>query len=114
MAGVADALDVIDRPRCAASISFPEKLNMGLQHVGLCDRFAPNVLSATSVARGKPEPDIFTFTAGWMHIRPAKCLVIKDSVAGFRSAVRAGMRVFGFTGGAHSGPGHGSSLTSAG
>jgi HAD superfamily hydrolase (TIGR01509 family) len=114
MAGVHEALDAIDKPICVASSSFPEKLKMGLQQVGLYDRFAPNVISATSVARGKPEPDVFIFAAGWMHVPPAKCLVIEDSVPGVRSAVRAGMRVFGFTGGAHSRPGHGSSLASAG
>lgn len=114
MAGVRGALDSIDKPVCVASSSFPEKLKMGLQQVGLYDRFAPNIISATCVSRGKPEPDVFIFAAGWMHIPPAKCLVIEDSVPGVRSAVRAGMRVFGFTGGAHSRPGHGSSLTSAG
>jgi HAD superfamily hydrolase (TIGR01509 family) len=114
MAGVHKALDAIHKPICVASSSFPEKLKMGLQQVGLYDRFAPNVISATSVARGKPEPDIFIFAAGWMHVPPASCLVIEDSVPGVRSAVRAGMRVFGFTGGAHSRPGHAESLTSAG
>ena len=114
MAGVNEALDAIDKPICVASSSFPEKLKMGLQQVGLYERFAPNVISATAVARGKPEPDVFIFAAGWMHVSPAKCLVIEDSVPGVRSAVRAGMRVFGFTGGAHSRPGHGSALTNAG
>jgi HAD superfamily hydrolase (TIGR01509 family) len=112
--GVLDALDAISGPICVASSSFPAKLRMGLEAVGLYERFAPNVISATSVAQGKPEPDVFIFAAGWMHFPTHSCVVIEDSVAGVRSASRAGMRVLGFAGGAHSRPGHKERLLRAG
>ena len=112
--GVADALDLLDVPVCVASSSFPEKLKLGLEMVNLYDRFAPNVISATSVARGKPEPDVFIFAAGWMRVPPKNCLVIEDSTAGVRAGCSAGMRVFGFAGGAHCGPGYRDRLLDAG
>ncbi len=104
MPGLLSALDSISLPVCVASSSFPAKLRLGLEVVGLYQRFAPNVISATTVARGKPEPDVFIYAAGWMHVSPLNTVVIEDSVAGVTSAVRAGMRVFGFDGGSHANP----------
>ena len=114
MPGLAEALDQISIPICVASSSYPEKLRLGLQTVDLYDRFMPNVVSATLVARGKPEPDIFLFAAGWMKSSPMRCLVIEDSVPGVRAAARAGIPVIGFTGGEHCGPEHAQRLLQAG
>jgi HAD superfamily hydrolase (TIGR01509 family) len=114
IAGITDALDAIDVPVCVASSSFPEKLRMGLEVAGLYDRFTPNVISATLVAHGKPEPDVFLFAAGWMRVPPRSCVVIEDSTAGVRAGRRAGMRVFGFASGAHCGPGYRERLLEAG
>ena len=114
MPGMADALERITLPVAVASSSFPEKLRLGLETVGLYDRFVPNVISGTEVAQGKPEPDIFIFAAGWMKASPKRCVVVEDSVPGTRSAKRAGMRVFGFTGGAHCRPDHAQKLQDAG
>ncbi len=112
--GVADALDLLDVPVCVASSSFPEKLKLGLEMVNLYDRFAPNVISATSVARGKPEPDVFIFAAGWMRVPPKHCLVVEDSTVAVRAGRSGGMQVFGFAGGAHCGPGYRDRLLDAG
>jgi HAD superfamily hydrolase (TIGR01509 family) len=114
MPGLQEALARITLPICVASSSFPEKLRLGLQTVGLYDRFMPNVISGVSVAYGKPEPDIFIFAAGWMKASPKRCIAVEDSVPGTRSARRAGMQVLGFTGGAHCGPDHGKALLHAG
>jgi beta-phosphoglucomutase-like phosphatase (HAD superfamily) len=99
-----DALDAITVPICVASSSFPEKLRLGLEVVGLYERFEPNVISASVLACGKPEPDVFIYAAGWMHKAPAQCVVVEDSVPGVKSARRAGMRVLGFDGGRHCTP----------
>jgi HAD superfamily hydrolase (TIGR01509 family) len=114
ISGVVDVLDALDVPVCVASSSFPEKLRLGLEVVGLYERFAPNIISATFVAHGKPEPDVFIFAAGWMKVPPKNCVVIEDSTAGVRAGRRAGMRVFGFTGGAHCGAGYRERLMEAG
>jgi len=109
-----NALRAIDLPLCVASSSFPAKLRLGLEIVGLYDTFAPNIISGTFVSHGKPAPDIFLFAAGWMRVSPRNCLVVEDSVAGVTAAHRAGMRVFGFDGGSHCGAGHGERLLRAG
>ena len=114
MPGLHEALDRIEIPICVASSSFPAKLRLGLETVGIYERFMPNVVSATLVARGKPEPDVFLFAAGWMKTSPMQCLVVEDSVPGVRAAVRAGMTVLGFTGGTHCGQDHAGLLLEAG
>jgi HAD superfamily hydrolase (TIGR01509 family) len=112
--GVVEVLEALEIPVCVASSSFPEKLRLGLEVAGLYKRFAPNVISATAVAYGKPEPDVFIFAAGWMKVPPRNCLVIEDSTAGVRAGRRAGMRVFGFAGGSHCGNGYRERLLEAG
>ena len=114
MPGMHEALEKITLPVCVASSSYPSKLRLGLETVGLYDRFAPNIISGTLVARGKPEPDVFLFAAGWMKTSPRNCLVVEDSVPGVRSAIRAGMQVLGFTGGTHCGPEQDDRLREAG
>ncbi|HEY0785302.1 MAG TPA: HAD family phosphatase [Acidobacteriaceae bacterium] len=114
MPGIAEALRELDLPVCVASSSFPEKLELGLRTVGLYDRFAPNVVSATLVPHGKPEPDVFLFAAGWMKTSPMRCLVVEDSVAGVHASKRAGMDVLGFAGGSHCDADHPQRLLDAG
>jgi HAD superfamily hydrolase (TIGR01509 family) len=114
MPGVADLLDRLRAPSCVASSAYPAKLRLGLAAVGLYDRFAPNVVSASTVARGKPAPDVFVYAAGWMRTPVADCLAVEDSVPGVRAARAAGMRALGFAGGRHCGPGHRERLLAAG
>lgn len=114
MPGVLEALEQIDLPIGVASSSFPSKLQLGLETVGLYDRFLPNVVSGTLVAHGKPRPDVFLFTAGWLRISPLCCLVVEDSVAGVTAAVAAGMPVLGFVGGSHCDEAHAERLLGAG
>ena len=112
--GLKEALATITEPVCVASSSLPEKIRLGLESVGIYHRFAPNIVSASMVARGKPEPDVFIFAAGWLRVSPKRCLVVEDSVAGVTAAVRAGMMVLGFGGASHFGPRDKSRLLDAG
>jgi HAD superfamily hydrolase (TIGR01509 family) len=111
---VAEAIDALGLPVCVASSSSPESLRLSLGLVGLYDRFAPHVFSASQVARGKPAPDLFLLAAERMGVVPSRCLVVEDSVAGVTGARAAGMTVLGFTGASHCGPDHGAALTQAG
>ncbi len=114
IAGAAEVIEQIRSPKIVASSSAPNKLEQGLRFVGLYEFFAPHIVSAHSVASGKPSPDVFIFAAGWMRTPVQQCLVIEDSEPGVRAARAAGMRVFGFTGGSHCVPGHGNRLLAAG
>ena len=109
-----EALAAIVLPVCVASSGPPEKISASLNRVGLYDRFAPHIFSASQVKRGKPAPDLFLFAAEQMQIAPERCLVIEDSVPGITGARAAGMTVLGFFGGSHCRPGHADTLRAAG
>jgi HAD superfamily hydrolase (TIGR01509 family) len=111
------ARDILKRamvPACVASSSAPEKLRLGLEAAGLYESLAPNLISASFVAHGKPAPDVFLYAAGWMRTHIDACVVVEDSIAGVKAARSAGIRVLGFTGGSHCRPDHGRRLTEAG
>ncbi|MBM3628299.1 MAG: HAD family hydrolase [Alphaproteobacteria bacterium] len=112
--GIAAALDAIDLPRCVASSSSPPRIRRSLEIAGLLNRLEPHLFSATMVARGKPAPDIFLHAASAMGVDPRGCAVVEDSVPGVLAARAAGMRVLGFVGGGHCGPGHAARLAAAG
>jgi HAD superfamily hydrolase (TIGR01509 family) len=112
--GVAAALERIALPVCVASSSDPARIEHSLKTVGLLERFAPHIFSASAVARGKPAPDLFLHAAARMGVAPAHCVVIEDSLRGVEAGVAAGLRVLGFAGGGHSGLGHGERLRAAG
>src|SRR3954453_16768779 len=104
----------IDLLKCVASSGTPEKIHHGLTCAGLYDLLAPNIFSASQVARGKPAPDLFLFAAAQMNVAPQRCLVIEDSVPGVTGAQAAGMTALGFHGGSHCPPGHAERLRAAG
>jgi HAD superfamily hydrolase (TIGR01509 family) len=114
MPGVETLLQTLRQRRCVASSSAPERLRHSLSVTRLLRYFEPNIFSATQVARGKPAPDLFLFAADAMHVAPASCMVVEDSVPGVQAAVAAGMRAIGFTGGEHCRPGHAERLLTAG
>jgi HAD superfamily hydrolase (TIGR01509 family) len=103
-------------PRCVCSNSAPERLQAMLERTGLLPLFGANVFSARDLPsrKPKPAPDIFLHAAEKMGADPANSFAIEDSTHGIVAARRAGMRVIGFTGGAHSWPGHADALTEAG
>ena len=113
--GIAELVGRLDARVCVASSSTIERIRASLRIVGYADLFEPHVFSASEVARGKPEPDLFLYTARRMGVGPADCLVIEDSVHGVTAARRANMVVFGFTGGTHAkGAEYGARLVEAG
>ncbi|MBI2255316.1 MAG: HAD family hydrolase [Proteobacteria bacterium] len=114
ISGIADLLDALTLPRCVASSSAPERLQHSLGLVGLYDRLAPHIFSATMVENGKPAPDLFLYAARRMGHAPGSCVVIEDSIAGVTAAKAAGMHVIGFTGGSHVLPGLGARLRQTG
>lgn len=107
--GVEEVLDALDRPYCVASSGEFEKMRLTLGKTGLLARFEGRMFSATQVARGKPAPDLFLWAAERMETRPARCVVVEDSLPGVLAAQAAGMRVIGY-----SGSGFGEAIAEAG
>jgi HAD superfamily hydrolase (TIGR01509 family) len=100
MEGLEAALAALPQPRCLASSSQPQRIDLALEVTGLGAHF-PRRFSAVEVARGKPAPDLFLHASAQMGAAPANAIVIEDSVAGVLAARAAGMRAIGFVGGGH-------------
>ncbi|TFF19182.1 HAD family hydrolase [Jiella endophytica] len=114
IAGAHDMLDRLELPRCICSNSSAARLELELDHVGLWDRFRPYVFSAMDVGKAKPAPDVFLHALRVFEVAGERAVVLEDSVHGVAGAKAAGCRVVGFTGAAHSYPGHADALTEAG
>ena len=69
-------------PRCIASSSSLDRLQLCLSVLALEAEFGNHVFSADMVARGKPHPDILLFAADRLGVAPHECLVIEDSASG--------------------------------
>ena len=110
----AHALTWLRGPKCVASSSNLERVQVSLEATNLLRFFDKNVFSASEVASGKPAPDLFRYAAACMGIQPRDCLVVEDSAAGITAAVAADMTAIGFVGGSHAMPNLGSQLTAAG
>jgi HAD superfamily hydrolase (TIGR01509 family) len=114
--GVREAVAAVTVQRCICSNSRTERIEFMLEKVHLLPFFAGRIFSAleTPTGKTKPAPDVFLFAAEKLNANPANTFVIEDSVHGVHGARAAGMRVIGFTGAAHSYPGHADLLTEAG
>jgi HAD superfamily hydrolase (TIGR01509 family) len=113
--GVEAALDALFAiPKCVASSSLPDKLEMKLAATELSSHFAPHLYSTALVANGKPAPDIYLHAARVTGWEPRACIVIEDSPHGIAGAQAAGMTAIGFCGGSHAKENLGSVLMDAG
>jgi len=88
-------------PHCVASSSDIERVKFSLELTGLAAHFGPHLYTSQMVRHGKPAPDLFLHAAAAMGAEPHHALVIEDSVSGVTAAKAAGMKVWGFVGGAH-------------
>jgi len=91
-AELARAVHVDGIPLAIASGSTPEGIAICLAAIGLTEQF-PVQVSVSSVARGKPAPDVFLAAAERLGVPPANCLVVEDAIHGVEAAQEAGMRV---------------------
>jgi HAD superfamily hydrolase (TIGR01509 family) len=103
--GMSSALGDMALPRCIASSSDIDRIQLSIELTGLDVHFEPDrVFSAQMVDRGKPAPDLFLHAASICGTDPSRCLVVEDSPHGVEAAVAAGMDVIGFVGGGHATP----------
>lgn len=101
VAGVSEMLAQLDRPKCVASSSEPEKIALSLDLTGLRSHFDGHLFSAQQVARGKPHPDLFLHAARQMAVASLRVAVVEDSVPGVQAGIAAGMSVFAYVDGTH-------------
>lgn len=113
--GLEAFLSARSEPRCIASSSPLDWIQMGLRRFGADQMFEGTIFSAAvHVNRGKPHPDLFLFAAKMMNVTPSRVLVIEDSPMGVMAGVAAGMRVIGLCAGGHVRDGHRQKLAEAG
>jgi HAD superfamily hydrolase (TIGR01509 family) len=104
VAGVADALDLLDVASCVASSGTHERIRLSLGLTGLLDRFEGRIFSADDVAHGKPAPDLFLHAAASCGAAPENCVVVEDSLWGVEAARAAGMPALAYVGGGLTAP----------
>lgn len=113
--GIEQVLVDLERPRCVASSSDLDRINLSLSICDLTTQFeAEHIFSAQMVDRGKPAPDLFLFAADRLGADPNSCIVIEDSPAGVTAAAAAGMTVVGLVAGGHARPSLAGRLRAAG
>ena len=104
-----------DLPRAIASSSSMEWIRTHLDHLGIRDRFEPNIFSGREhVARGKPAPDLYLHAAQAIGAPIARIAIIEDSPVGVTGAVASGAFVIGLAAGSHCFDGHGERLRALG
>ena len=112
--GLLDFVEGRQQPRCIASSSPPDWIELGLARFGLIGQMGPIFSAAVHVTRGKPHPDLFLHAAQALGAAPARTLVIEDSRTGVLAGVAAGMMVIGLCAGGHIREGHAEQLLEAG
>lgn len=99
--GIAGARDFVASLKKAgfklavASSSTPFMIDKMTTGVGVREYF-DKLVSAETVERPKPAPDVFLKAADMLEVQPSECLVIEDSENGTKAAKAAGMACLGF------------------
>ena len=65
-----------------------------VERLGIADR-VDHVVDAATIARPKPDPEIFLAAAAALGVAPGDCLGVEDAVAGVDAIRAAGMRALG-------------------
>lgn len=74
-----------------ATATAPERTKCYLERLGLYGYF-DEIVCASMVSKGKPEPDIYLYAAEKLGLAPQECLALEDSQNGIRSASSAGCK----------------------
>jgi beta-phosphoglucomutase len=65
-----------------------------LERLGITSLF-DDIVDAATIARSKPDPEIFLTAAAHLAVDPARCLGVEDAIAGVRAIKAAGMAALG-------------------
>jgi HAD superfamily hydrolase (TIGR01509 family) len=92
-----DALRAAGVALAVGSSAPPENVELTLALLDRRAAFAV-VVTGRDVARGKPDPAIYTTCAARLGLPPRRCVVVEDAPVGVAAARAAGMRCVGLTG----------------
>ncbi|MBV7538540.1 beta-phosphoglucomutase [Duganella sp. sic0402] len=93
--GAVEALDTVRRAGLRIGLASVSKNAFTvLERLGITDKF-DYVVDAATIARGKPDPEIFLKAARELGVAPADCLGVEDAVAGVAAIKAAGMFALG-------------------
>jgi HAD superfamily hydrolase (TIGR01509 family) len=76
-------------PMAVATSGTEEFANLVLTRLDI-GRYFQFVLTAESIHRGKPDPEMYLLAAERLHLEPRQMMVLEDSANGCRAAVAAG------------------------
>lgn len=102
IAGLEDFLQALraEGVRCAAASNSPRgNVDMVLDELDI-RKYFDAVINRDMVSVGKPDPEIFLKAAHGMGIAASRCVVVEDSVSGFKAADNAAMAYIVITAGA--------------
>lgn len=91
-----DELAKVGIPLAMATSGLPPNINFMFDNVPI-KKYFKNIVDASQVKKGKPDPEIFLKAAHSINANPSHCIAFEDSVAGIRSAKTAGMVVVALT-----------------
>ena len=84
-----DDLGAANVPMAVATSGLREYAHHVLTRLDVIDRFR-FVLTADDIRRGKPDPEVYLFSAQQLQLPPAQMMVLEDSSNGCRAALAAG------------------------
>jgi HAD superfamily hydrolase (TIGR01509 family) len=73
------------------------KVDLQLSKVDMFDYFEGRIFSGHEMAHSKPYPDVYLAAAKALHVDPARCAIVEDTVTGVTAGVAAGATVFGYS-----------------
>ena len=97
--GVKELLDTLKKEKIPFAIgtgSVAKSTEFTLRKAGLFEYF-DIIVTASDVAKGKPDPETFLLTAKKLRVNPHECLVIGDAINDVLAAKSAGMKIIAIT-----------------
>ena len=92
--GAAELLSCLKQRKIKTSLATATQSDRARDYLERVDllKYFDEIVSASMVARGKPDPDIYLYAADRLGLSPEDCFAVEDSPNGIRSACAAGCK----------------------